>query len=105
MVVGNVLNVVPSVLRVLSSKQTDCANAFGAATNAVNGISSNVSMTHGSFTSKFNNALRDVETGRSNTGKGIQGVSNGLATNLISAASAYLKADEGLAGIIDKIFG
>ena len=97
------LKIIPETLAQLSGKQSEIAGLLKTATATPQGISGRVDMTHGSFTSKFNDALREVETGRTSTGNGVESVSGALASNLIKAATAYLNTDQGLGGIIDKI--
>lgn len=100
---SNILTIIPETLAQLSSKQSEIAGLLKNATVTPQGISGRVDMTHGSFTSKFNDALREVETSRTSTGNGVESVSGALASNLLKAATAYLNTDQGLGGIIDKI--
>jgi hypothetical protein len=101
---GDILNVVPSFLKVLAGMQNDISGQIKTATNTVNGISTQVAATHGSYTANFNDALKLFETTRSQAGGGLQQFCTQLATNLIGAATSYLNSDLFSADALKKIF-
>jgi hypothetical protein len=97
-----VLSVVPSWLKVLANMHKDISGQIASATSSIAGVDQRVATTHGSHTSNFNTALTELVTARNSTGTGIQGVASGLASTLISAATAYLNTDLFGGGLLDK---
>jgi hypothetical protein len=101
---GDILEVVPSFLKVLASMQNEISGKIKTATNTVNGISTTVATTHGSYTDDFNNVLKTFETTRASAGTGLQGFCTQLATNLVGAATSYLNTDMFNADALKRIF-
>ncbi|WP_373193224.1 type VII secretion target, partial [Mycobacterium marinum] len=73
-----------------------------AATAAPAGIGATVAETHGPFTSTFNNALSAYEAVRASAGRALEGVADGLSTNLTRAFAAYADTDQRGAEILDE---
>jgi hypothetical protein len=101
---GDILGVVPSFLKVLASMQSEISGQIKTGTNTVNGISTTVATTHGSYTDDFNDVLKEFEASRATAGTGLQGFCTQLATNLIGAATSYLNTDLFNADALKKIF-
>src|SRR6185437_10116110 len=101
-IIDEILKVSPPFLKILGGMQNDNAGLVKTATAKANGISSQVRQTHGSYTDDFNDVMGLFETSRAQAGGGIQDICLQLATNLISAAASYLKADQFGAGALNQ---
>ncbi|MCV7077965.1 ESX-1 secretion-associated protein [Mycobacterium szulgai] len=96
------LKVQPEYLNTLATRYDNAATNVETATQAAAGTSESVSITHGSYCSKFNSALQMFESTRSNAGASLQGLATQIAENLRSAASLYLDTDQQWAGTVGQ---
>jgi hypothetical protein len=101
-IIDDILKVSPPYLKILGAMQNENAGMVKTATAKANGIGSQVKQTHGSYTDDFNDVMGLFDASRIQAGGGIQDLCLQLATNLISAAASYLKADQFGAGALNQ---
>ncbi|WP_134432071.1 ESX-1 secretion-associated protein [Mycobacterium ulcerans] len=99
---NDMLTLQPDVVNRLASGHDATATSLRAATAAPAGIGATVAETHGPFTSTFNNALSAYEAVCVSAGRALEGVADGLSTNLTRAFAAYADTDQRGAEILDE---
>lgn len=87
------LKVTAEFVRALAQIQTDAADKIKDATEMVNGVSTQVSTTHGSICSATSTALTSAQNERMNAGTECQAASKDLAVKLNHAATKYDETD------------
>jgi hypothetical protein len=91
------LRVITAHLRELATKQGRAAAAIESATSAPVGVDTSVRHTHGVIAWSTAAAVEAIVHARHGAGARMEGVSEGMATDLKDAAAAYDRID-GMAG-------
>jgi hypothetical protein len=95
------LRVSTAHLRALAAKQVAAAAVVKSATEVAEGVDTSVRKTHGVIAWSTAAAVEAIAHARRGAGLGMEGVSQGMATDLEASAAAYERSDATAGAVLD----